>query len=131
VQTENIIQRPGRRVPTWLLALLVPIVAAVAIVATNPSWSAPAADSGPGSTVKIQDFAFSPVVVRVAPGAKVTVSNADSTTHTMSASGGQFDTSKLAPGKSRTITAPQTPGRYRFVCRIHPNMVGTLVVSGS
>jgi plastocyanin len=117
-------------VPTWLLALIVPVIAAVAVLATNPSWTASAADSGPGSTVKIQDFAFAPVVVRVAPGAKVVVSNADSTTHTMSASGGQFDTANLAPGMSRTITAPRTPGRYRFVCRIHPNMVGTLVVSG-
>ena len=79
----------------------------------------------------MQDFAFSPNEVRVAPGAKVVVFNADSTTHTMSAAGGQFDTADLAPGKRRTITAPTTPGRYRFACRIHPNMVGTLVVGRS
>jgi plastocyanin len=131
VQTTTTIQHQSPKVPLALLALIVPVIAAVAIVATGPTWSAPAVGGGIGSTVRIQNFAFAPVVLRVAPGAKVVVSNADSTTHTMSATDGRFDTSNLAPGQKRTITAPETPGRYRFVCRIHPNMVGTLVVSGS
>jgi plastocyanin len=130
VQTEKTSKRPWSSVPTWVLVLVVPVIAAVAVLVTHPSWSAPEPTPASGS-VRMQDFAFSPNEVRVAPGAKVVVFNADSTTHTMSAAGGQFDTSNLAPGKRKTVTAPTTPGRYRFECRIHPNMVGTLVVGRS
>jgi plastocyanin len=131
VQTEKTSQRQLSKIPTWLLVLIVPVIAAVAVVATNPRWSAPSSTPTAGSQVRIQDFAFLPKEIRVAPGTKVVVVNADSTTHTMSAIGGQFDTSNLAPGKRKIITAPTTPGTYKFMCQIHPNMLGTLVVSGS
>jgi plastocyanin len=132
VLTDNTTKPRWPRVPTWILVLAVPVVAVVAVLATNPSWSAPVDPvAAGGAQVQIKDFAFTPVVVHASPGAKVVVLNADSTTHTMSASGGQFDTSNLAPGRRRTITAPTTPGRYRFVCKIHPNMIGTLVVGAS
>jgi plastocyanin len=131
VQTEEMRQRPVSSVPTWLLVLIVPVIAAVAVAVTNPSWSASSSTPSSSSQVRIQDFAFSPTEVRVAPGAKVVVFNADSTTHTMSATDGQFNTSNLAPGVREAITAPTAPGRYKFMCRIHPNMVGTLVVGGS
>ncbi len=126
-------------VSLWLLALVVPVIAAVAVVATNPTWSATSvvvsSSRSPGgassaSTIVIKDFAFSPRQVRVAPGTKVSVTNEDSTTHTFTAAGGQFDTNDLHPGRDAVIVAPTKPGVYRFMCSIHPNMTGTLVVAG-
>jgi plastocyanin len=65
-------------------------------------------------------------VVPVAPGATITVTNKDSVAHTLSGSG--FDTGNLAPGQTKTITAPTKPGNYSFVCDYHSFMTGTLVV---
>ncbi|GAA2740622.1 hypothetical protein GCM10010440_08440 [Kitasatospora cinereorecta] len=80
--------------------------------------------------VIIKDFAFHPSTFTVAPGAKVTVTNQDSTAHTLtSTTSGAFDTGTLAPGQSTSITAPAKSGPYPFKCTIHPNMTGTLTVS--
>lgn len=65
----------------------------------------------------------------VAPGAKVTVKNMDSTTHTVTVDkGGSFDVS-IPGGASATFTAPTKPGKYPFHCKYHSDMHGTLVVT--
>ncbi|MFF4472220.1 cupredoxin family copper-binding protein [Streptomyces sp. NPDC001599] len=90
--------------------------------ATRPSASG-------GTQVTIKDFKFQPASLTVSPGAKVTVVNKDSTTHTVTASkGGSFDTGDIAPGKSATFTAPSTAGDFPYTCTIHPFMKGTLTV---
>jgi len=97
---------------------------------SSPSAAPSASTSAASAAVTIKDFAFNPASLTVAPGAKITVTNQDSASHTLtSSSGGGFDTGTLATGKSATITAPVQPGSYPFVCRIHPSMKGTLVVS--
>ena len=67
--------------------------------------------------------------ITVKNGATVTVKNADTTTHTLAADGGAFDTGNLTPGMSATFVAPSKPGTYAFHCNIHANMHGTLVVT--
>ncbi|WP_328558486.1 cupredoxin family copper-binding protein [Streptomyces coelicoflavus] len=90
--------------------------------ATGPS-------TGAGTKITIQDFKFQPASLTVAAGAKVTVVNKDTTTHTVTASkGGSFDTGDIAPGKSATFTAPSQPGDFPYTCTIHPFMKGTLTV---
>lgn len=80
--------------------------------------------------VRIKDFKFLPADVKVAAGAKVTVINEDSAPHTLTATDGYaFDTGTIEAGKSGTFTAPSEPGSYAFICSIHPEMKGTLVVS--
>ncbi|MER7204684.1 cupredoxin family copper-binding protein [Streptomyces sp. CB01635] len=101
----------------------------------SASVSAPApaspssSESGKGEVkVTIKNFAFHPATFEVSPGTKITVTNEDSATHTLTADDKSFDTGDLAQGKSATITAPSKPGSYSYVCTIHPNMKGTLTV---
>ena len=95
----------------------------------NSSGSSPqAASGGSASAVKISDFKFAPASVTVKPGARVAVTNEDSTAHTATADdGNSFDTGTLAQGASKTISVSK-PGSYAYHCSIHPFMHGTLVV---
>jgi plastocyanin len=95
----------------------------------NPSGSSSPAPSGAGSSaVKISNFKFSPASVTVKHGARITVTNQDSTAHTATADDGHsFDTGTLADGASKTISVSK-PGSYPYHCTIHSFMHGTLVV---
>jgi plastocyanin len=64
----------------------------------------------------------------VAPGATVKVVNKDAVTHTLTATTGQFDTGNIAPGQTKTFTAPTKPGSYHYICNIHQYMMGTIQV---
>jgi len=65
----------------------------------------------------------------VKPGEKVTVTNKDSTSHTLTDKGGKFDTGKIdGSGGTGTFTAPTAPGSYSIMCTFHHQMSGTLVV---
>jgi plastocyanin len=99
------------------------------------SQSAPSSTAAPSSApdaaaaqIVIDNFAFSPMNLTVHPGQGVTVVNHDSTTHTLTSSGGKFDAGPVTPGKSATFTAPTTAGTYPYVCTIHASMRGTLTV---
>ena len=80
------------------------------------------------AVIAIQDFAYR-VSNSVAPGAQVTVENMDQIAHTVTADRGDgvFDVT-VDPGGSATFTAPSKPGSYRFHCKFHSDMHGTLVV---
>lgn len=86
--------------------------------------------AGRADTIVIKNFAFQPSTLDAAPGAKVTVENEDSATHTVTASGSAkpFDTGNIAAGATVTFTAPAQPGSYPYICQIHQFMHGTLVV---
>jgi plastocyanin len=94
---------------------------------TTSSATAPAA----ADSITISNFAFAPKSITVAPGAKVSVTNKDSTTHTLTStdSPAAFDTGDIAPGKTVTFTAPSKAGSYAYICQIHQYMQGTLIVS--
>jgi plastocyanin len=120
-----------------LMALTV--VAVVGVAACSSSTSGPGASSSstgaaqgpavPANTISIKNFAFSPTTLTVKPGTKVTVTNQDTTTHTVTAQPQPtFDTGDIAPGKTATFTAPTKPGSYAYICSIHTFMKGTLVV---
>lgn len=81
-----------------------------------------------GSTVTAKDFSLSSLTV--ASGAEVTFENAGNATHTMTADDGAFDSGRIAPGASGTVTAPSAPGSYPFHCAIHSSMTATLTVEG-
>ncbi|MEH0424382.1 cupredoxin domain-containing protein [Streptomyces sp. B21-083] len=95
------------------------------------SASSAATSSGSGTAhIVIENFAFSPANLEVRPGAKVTVENRDSATHTVTATGGKaFDTGNIKGGATVTFTAPSTSGSYSYICTIHPTMKGTLTVT--
>jgi plastocyanin len=80
------------------------------------------------NTVQIKNFAYAPATLRVRPGATVRWTNEDSAPHTASAANGSFTspTLRLRQGYSKRFTRP---GRYSYLCALHPGMRGAVVVT--
>ena len=97
----------------------------------SSSGSAPATSAAHAAAggIRISGFAYSGTMT-VKPGQKVTVTNDDSVTHTLTDKvSHKFDTGDIpGSGGTKTFTAPTQPGRYPFGCTIHPDMKGTLLV---
>jgi len=90
-----------------------------------PSQSAPAAEE---TLITIKGFKYQ-LPASVAPGSKVMVKNEDAEAHTVtSAEQGAFEISAPPGGETTSFAAPTKPGSYPFVCTLHGNMKGTLVV---
>ncbi|PZS13439.1 MAG: plastocyanin [Pseudonocardiales bacterium] len=97
---------------------------------SSAAGSSAAGSSAPASSgITIKDFGFSGTLT-VKPGEKVTVTNKDSTVHTLTDEGGMFDTGDIEGNATGSFTAPTAPGTYKIKCRHHPDMHGTLVVKG-
>lgn len=97
---------------------------------TPPASSGSSAGSAtPGATggvaVAIKNFAFSPSKLTVKVGDKVTFTNNDSTTHTVTGDG--FSSGDIAPGASWTNTFSKA-GTFAYHCSIHPTMTGSITV---
>ncbi|MGH2636993.1 MAG: plastocyanin/azurin family copper-binding protein [Actinomycetota bacterium] len=92
-----------------------------------PMVEAPHGQSGSASAVTIQDFAFAPAELEVAPGSEVTWTNEDPTAHTVTAEDGSFDSDEIAPGTTFSIGVAGN-GPVSYFCRIHPDMQGTISV---
>ncbi|MEO6143588.1 MAG: cupredoxin domain-containing protein [Dermatophilaceae bacterium] len=88
---------------------------------------APSAPSGRTALITIRDFTYA-VPASVAPGTTVTVKNQDGESHTVTSAQGAFNVTATARGGTATLTAPAKTGSYPFVCTLHGNMTGTLVV---
>lgn len=94
------------------------------------SSAAPTADGttqASEAVITIKDFKYQ-VPASVKPGAMVTVTNADSAPHTLTAKDeGGFDVEVPARG-TVIFQAPDEAGDYGIICTFHPQMTGTLVV---
>ncbi len=126
---------PVRRIPTLALALIVPVIAVLAVVATqvvagDGASSAARSGGGGANAIEIKNFAFVPPTVTVAPGTTITVTNTDGTTHTVTAGDKRFSTGNIGGGATGTFTAPTKPGKYPYICNIHQYMQGDLDVKG-
>ncbi|WP_269856091.1 plastocyanin/azurin family copper-binding protein [Streptomyces sp. RPT161] len=94
---------------------------------TSSQPSAPAA----ANTVTIKNFAFHPAKLTVKAGTKVTWSNIDVDTHTVTSkqgSGGPLQSAALASTASYSYTFTK-PGTYPYYCTIHPFMTATVEVT--
>ncbi|MFN2471708.1 MAG: cupredoxin domain-containing protein [Gaiellaceae bacterium] len=78
--------------------------------------------------VRIASFAFRPQTLRVPAGATVRWTNDDAAPHTATASNGSFSSPQLRRGQSWTRRFAR-PGRFAYVCALHPGMRGTVVVT--
>jgi plastocyanin len=83
-------------------------------------------DEAEGDAVKAVDFSLTSATV--GPGSDVRFENRGETPHTMTADDGSFDSGRVEPGGSTSVTAPEEPGDYAFHCEIHPAMTATLTV---
>lgn len=93
---------------------------------TEPAQPSPPTSAAAEAAISITDFAYK-VPPSVAPGATITIQNADSQAHTVTSKEGGFDI-KVDPNGTATMTAPSKPGSYPFVCTFHANMTSTLIV---
>ncbi len=123
---------------------LVGTVLAVVALSTAASCSSDALnDAGPspqtattvaeatgveGTTVTIQNFAFSPPALRAAAGEEITVKNADGVVHTLTAEDRSFSTGTLDPSATATVKPPRA-GTFAYFCEIHQYMKGQITVS--
>jgi plastocyanin len=90
--------------------------------------------AGPGyaaepNTVKIDNFAFDPPTLTVAPGTTVMWVNKDEEPHTVTSVNKDlpFKSAGLDTDNSFSFTFTK-PGIYKYFCSVHPHMVGTIVV---
>lgn len=122
---------PGRRVrtpcmPRRLLAALAVAALAVAALVVPPAG----ARSVRTARVTIADVSFKPSVVRIHRGDRVRWSFEDGpyTSHNVTSRGTRrFKSSSTRKTGAYTVTFRHR-GTYRYVCTIHPNMRGKVVV---
>lgn len=96
--------------------------------AVAPGAAAVPAAPVAADAVSIQSFAFSPATVTIRTGTTLTWTNRDQDPHTVSAMSGAFHSPTLNTGQSYQHTFT-TPGRFDYLCTIHPFMTATVVVT--
>jgi plastocyanin len=95
---------------------------------TKSGSPATAGSSAGGSSITISNFMFMPMSLSVSPGATIKVTNKDSATHTLTSSGGQFNTGNITHNQTKSFKAPAKAGTYHYICNIHQYMMGTIIV---
>ncbi len=83
--------------------------------------------AGGRETVSIVDFAFEPQTLEVPVGTTVVWTNDGDAPHTVT--GGPLDSGALSSGDTFQFTFA-TAGTVDYVCQFHPNMTGTIEVTG-
>jgi plastocyanin len=78
-------------------------------------------------TIVLKNFHFAPTSLTVPTGTTVTWENLDGEPHTVVSMDGLFRSGGLDQNDVFTFTF-DTPGTYRFLCSIHPQMMGTIIV---
>lgn len=106
-------------------------VAAIAFVGLGAYWSGhyDTSTKAAGGGVHIANFAFGPTIFTVSAGSTVTWTNDDSVDHTIVATDASFVSKNIGKGKTFDHTFG-TAGTVTYVCGIHPQMHGTITVTG-
>src|SRR6266542_4101441 len=99
-------------------------VAPRAVAAVPPDSAAPAM----ATTIKIDNFSFSPPSTTIATGTTITWLNADDVPHKIVSSDGKFTASPALDTNDRYAFRFTQPGRYEYFCALHPKMTGAIVV---
>ena len=85
------------------------------------------ASVGSEAEVQIDNFTFSPGAINVKAGTRVIWINHDDIPHTVDSTEGKFRSGALDTDDKFEFRFVQ-PGEYPFYCRIHPKMVGKIIV---
>jgi plastocyanin len=110
--------------------VLLPTVLAATVLAAAPPAAAGGgchrpATEGRGTTLALTELCFSPSVLRVAPGAEVTIVNRDTLAHPLGRPGGEWAWEGNVG--DRVTVRLDRDGIYPFFCYAHPGMVGVVV----
>ncbi|MDX6652717.1 MAG: hypothetical protein QOJ38_1498 [Solirubrobacterales bacterium] len=99
-----------------------------ALLISAPSLGCGASGSAEANAVDTFEFGFRPAAAHVHVGATVSWTNSGKLTHNVQGSG--FFSKALDPGMTYRHRFTK-PGKYPYVCSLHPQtMRGTVVVSG-
>jgi plastocyanin len=115
---------------------VLPLLMSVTLVAlAEPPAAAPAATTkvavaNDATTISIKEFMFAPTAMTVPVGTTVRWKNLDGEPHTVRSIDTAFASNALDQNDSFTFKFDK-PGTYRYVCSIHPQMVGTIVVKAA
>jgi plastocyanin len=118
--------RTRRRALAWGLLVVAATSLGVAGCSQAPSPGTSTTGAPASAAFTIKDYTFPELAV--APGQKITVVDADSEPHTVTADDGSFDTGSFDTEAPGMLTAPTTPGVYPVHCTVHPTMHGKLTV---
>ena len=116
-----------------LIALALPIITgALLIVASRPAFAGGGCffpdTQGAGTTVDVTHICFSPTILYVQPGDRVTWRNQDGLTHVVAGSFVSWgDPTNLAAGATMTHKFP-TAGIFAYSCPLHYGMNAVVVV---
>ncbi len=94
-----------------------------------PPPTVPPGPAPPGD-VRIVDNAFSPRSVTISTGSTLVWSNTGALPHTVTARSGAFDSGLVMPSGTYRRTF-NNPGSFEYICTLHPEMVGTVTVTGA
>jgi len=120
---------PPTLVPTRMpLPTLVPEAIVSRVSRQTPAPPPPSTPS-PRPQVEVIDYGFSPQQMTVRPGATVTWTNDGNDGHDVTGSGpgGDWRSGPLAPSERYTREFDLT-GTFDYVCTIHPEMRGQVIV---
>ena len=123
-------QLPRRLLAAALAAALMVLLPLAAPALAGGSCHAPATD-GSGTTVVMRELCFTPTVLRVEPGQKVTFVNQDGIQHPVVGMGGLWALPQpILAGTQGTVSFDR-PGLYPYYCHIHVGMIGVIVAGDS
>jgi plastocyanin len=86
-----------------------------------------AATAAEDNVIELKNFHFTPMSLSVPAGTTVVWKNLDGEPHTVVSDAGLFRSGGLDQNDSFSFKFEKA-GTYRFICSIHPTMVGTITV---
>ena len=109
-----------------------PLLAAVgcALLGWSGLQGASLAQTAEPTRIVVKNFMFQPMSLTVEAGSTVTWTNMDEEPHTVVSTGGVFRSNALDTKDSFSFKFDKA-GTYGFVCSIHPQMVGTIIVKSA
>lgn len=112
----------------WIVVVVVVVIGGILLYRSSYKTGS-SGSSTPVSTtsVSMKNFAFDPANISVTAGQEVTFTNNDSTTHTVTANDGSFESGDLGPGESFKKVF-STVGTFNYHCSIHTTMKGAVEV---
>ncbi|HWK30740.1 MAG TPA: cupredoxin family copper-binding protein [Terriglobales bacterium] len=109
------------------IMLFVLCMAVIAISETGLRVAAAAETTPAAAEIKIDNFSFTPRMLTVQAGTKVTWTNRDDIPHNIVSSEHKFKSKPLDTDDAYSFTFTEA-GTYQYFCGLHPKMVGKVVV---